>query len=235
MCGVIALYTTTYQTTLRNQLIHRHIMHLWNSIVFYWGRYINLIFYKKQAQPSMSSFLTAQRAQQFEHDMQVFKKYICACSCIYDLFGLPRNHTPTPYIDFTRAHDCDDVYTPSIHSYGTPTPEVVYHRPPRDMSIPEVVVEEYSDKDGSGSEFTEPDTHKVTATNGWTEYTPYEDTLTLPPLQMSHTELTDESSEVSSVSSVTSHHSTDTTNTTDSIDIVVPDDDLPERDVWDIL
>jgi len=189
----------------------------------------------------MSSFLTAQRAQQFEHDMQVFKKYICACSCIYDLFGLPRNDLPTPYIDFTREHDYDDVYTPSRHSYGTPMPEVVYHRPPRDMSIPEVVVEECSDEDGSGSEFTEPDTHNVMATNGWTEHTHYVDTLTLPPLQMSHTELTDDSSEgsevseVSSVSSVTSHHSTDTTDTTNSIDIIVPDDDLPERDVWDIL
>ena len=189
----------------------------------------------------MSSFLTAQRAQQFEHDMQVLKKYICACSCIYDLFGLPRNHTPTPYIDFTRAHDCDDVYTPSIHSYGTPTPEVVYHRPPRDMSIPELIVEECSEEDECSYTYAKHDTHNThdthiaTDTNGWPDHTPYEDTLTLPPLQMSHTELTDESSEVSSVSSVTSHHSTDTTDTTNSIDIVVPDDDLPERDVWDIL
>jgi hypothetical protein len=179
----------------------------------------------------MSVFAT----NNFQHDMRVFKKYVCSCSCIYDLFGHPR--TNTPYVPFTREHDFDDLYTSNGYgsvpevvgnaSYGF-MPEVVHHRPPRNISIPEVIMEE---AEGSNDEES-GDASKLMMCG--------DVVCERPPLTLFHT---DERS-VQSLSPRSNHsqqsldsvESTATSHTSDwSVDIVVPDDDLPDRDAWDIV
>lgn len=166
----------------------------------------------------MSVFATSS----FQHDMNVFRKYVCACSCIYDLFGLSRTHTP--YLPFTREQDFEDLYTRA--SYGSTLPEVVHHRPQRNLSIPEVIMEE-SEESNEESDDTP-------------ELNVYRDLWEKPPLTLYHgkcgpaqspSALSSHSQQsLESVESVATSHTSEW-----SVDIVVPDDDLPERDTWDIV
>lgn len=172
----------------------------------------------------------------FQHDMDVFRKYVCSCSCIYDLFGLPRAHTP--YVPFTREQDFEDLYTSNgygsalpevVHnaSYGSTLPEVVHHHPPRNLSIPEVIVEEPEESNDEESGDTP-------------ELNMYRDLWERPPLTLSHVECgpvqspsqrsSHSQQSLDSMESIATSHASEL-----SVDIVVSEDDLPERDAWDIV
>ena len=68
--------------------------------------------------------------------MNTFKKYFCACECIYDLFGFPK---PQPYISvFNPNSNANYNHKPSSKYVSTsryrqslPTiPEVIHHQQP---------------------------------------------------------------------------------------------------------
>ena len=157
----------------------------------------------------MDSLHTFVTSPQFRRDMSVFRKYICECPCIYDLFGLSRNKTP--YVHFTNENqfEYDDLYKPVVYGTEPSAPEVIYHHhhhPTSNESSPDIIIDV-------------PD-------NNIAEQTHYADELTLPPLALVHVDLSDTDSD-GSVVSQQSHDS--------SIDIIVAERDLPEKDEWDIL
>ena len=164
---------------------------------------------------TIRTFVTAQR---FRHDVSVFNKYVCECSCFYDLFGLPRNRDKTPYVHFTREYEYDDLYKPVAYGTEPPPPEVIYHHASSEPS-PDIIIDvpDNNDNDESIAEQTRYNDESIA------EQTRYNDEFRLPPLVLVPVDLLSDTDSVGSSSSQ------------DSIDIIVPDRDLPERETWDIL
>lgn len=148
-----------------------------------------------------------------DKNMNTFKKYVCACECIYNIFGVSR----TQYVKVEEAdeHDFDDLYQ---SSYGTRThiPEVVHHITVKNTQC----IDEKKDPDSILSLYN---TNTKESTNRFTDnklkITPSMISLPLAAL-----------SPIMESSDTDSQHSD-----SNSIDFIVPDKDLPERDAWDIL
>lgn len=160
----------------------------------------------------------------FSRDMQVFKHYICACRCLYNIFGNEKEDTT--YVHFPRDIENPYVYRPQYGTRHMPrdeekVPEVVYHQPIA-IRIPEVIVEEEESSDNE-SAFPQP-------------------RLPPPPVDTTSIYSTVESDSTHSPSNSISPQSN---HSSDSLDIVDSKRDLcarppscssaSERDVWHIL
>lgn len=150
--------------------------------------------------------------------LNIFKKYICACDCIYELFGVHK----TQYITVennphNNNNNFDDLY--SSNGYGTQCvhiPEVVHHtintQCITDKEHIDTVINIYNTKE-SINQFT------------------YNHVLNKPSISLPPTAL----SPITTSSNIDSQDSDSQDSDSNSIDFIVPEQDLPEREVWDIL
>lgn len=149
--------------------------------------------------------------------MDEFKKYVCGCECIYNLFRLPKDNTH--YVQTGQQDGFEDLYKPS---YGTPMPEVIYHDSHRKNCHANTIVD--IESFGSCKESPHYNDTASPFSKKHSVFQPCDSSpMTLPPPTLSHIALASDSDSY--------HSETDT----DSLDFIVPETDLPERDVWDIL
>lgn len=111
----------------------------------------------------------------------------------------------TPYVHFTNDSQVE---------YDDLYKPVVYYG--TEHQVPEVIYHNAPNESPSDIIIDSPKDDRSTEQNH------YADEFTLPPLALVHVDLSD----TDSVGSHDSH---------DSIDIIAPDQDLPEKDEWDIL
>lgn len=146
----------------------------------------------------------------YSYDMGLFKKYVCSCECIYDLFGRVRNNTR--YVHAMYDDGFEELYKPT---YGTSMPEVIYHDSYRQMYAARTTINKNCEtSDGKEPAGTTP--HETNHTLQKRDPLP----ITLPP----------SASDITLASDSDSYYSE-----TDSLNFIVSESDLPDQDVWDIL
>lgn len=101
-------------------------------------------------------------SDEFKRDMKVFKKYICECRCLYDMFGFTKQDTT--YIHFPIDIENPHIYHPTAFGtcYNTASvPEVIHHQP-TPVQIPEIIIEEeYVSSDENDDENDDDDGEKI--------------------------------------------------------------------------